>query len=228
MTPWTVAHRAPLSMGFPRQEYWRGLPFPSPGDLPDPGIKPASPAVAGGFFTIWASREALQSRHACYCQGHLRKQAQRGSVANQDYMVKAVEAGSQCRVLRAHAFAHCALLVLGWAHHPWCPQPPRSIKWYPRLCISPMDSNRPSLFILLALRSLVAKPWCANPPCLSGGWFQSSHVPREQGEASGSPTGWPPDGSQVGTQPPAVWVPGRVGCCCSSAFCSLWRDALLL
>ena len=40
---WTVAHQAPLSMGFSRQEYWSGLPFPSPGDLPDPGIKPGSP-----------------------------------------------------------------------------------------------------------------------------------------------------------------------------------------
>ena len=40
-----------MSMGFPRQEYWSGLPFPSPGDLPDPGIKPMSPALAGGFFT---------------------------------------------------------------------------------------------------------------------------------------------------------------------------------
>ena len=44
-TPWTVAHQAPLSMGFSRQEYWSGLPFPSPGDLPDPGIKPGSPAL---------------------------------------------------------------------------------------------------------------------------------------------------------------------------------------
>ena len=43
-TPWTVAHQVPLSMGFPRQEYWIGLPFPSPGHLPDPGIEPASPA----------------------------------------------------------------------------------------------------------------------------------------------------------------------------------------
>ena len=54
-TPWTVARQAPLLMGFPRQEYWSGLPFPSPGDLPDPGIKPTSlgpPALAGGFFTI--------------------------------------------------------------------------------------------------------------------------------------------------------------------------------
>ena len=44
-TPWTVAHRAPLSKGFPRQEYWSGLPFPSPGDLPDPEIEPQSPAL---------------------------------------------------------------------------------------------------------------------------------------------------------------------------------------
>ena len=50
-TPWTIAHQAPLSMGFSRQEYWSRLPFPSPGDLPDPGIKPASPALACGFFT---------------------------------------------------------------------------------------------------------------------------------------------------------------------------------
>ena len=50
-TPWTVAHQAPLSMGFSRQDYWSGLPFPSPGDLPDPGIEPTSPALAGGFLT---------------------------------------------------------------------------------------------------------------------------------------------------------------------------------
>ena len=43
--PWTVGCQAPLSMGFSRQEYWSGLPFPSPGDLPDPGIKPKSPAL---------------------------------------------------------------------------------------------------------------------------------------------------------------------------------------
>ena len=50
-TLWTVARQAPLSTGFPRQEYWSGLPFPPPGDLPDSGIEPASPALAGGFFT---------------------------------------------------------------------------------------------------------------------------------------------------------------------------------
>ena len=46
VTPWTVAHHAPLSMGFSRQEYWSGLPFPSPGDLPNPGTEPKSPALA--------------------------------------------------------------------------------------------------------------------------------------------------------------------------------------
>ena len=54
VTPWTVAHQAPLSMGFSRQEYWSGLPCPPPGDLPDPGIKCMylmPPALAGGFFT---------------------------------------------------------------------------------------------------------------------------------------------------------------------------------
>ena len=51
VTPWTIARQAPLSMGFLRQEYWSGLPFPSLGDLPTPGIKPASPALAGRFFT---------------------------------------------------------------------------------------------------------------------------------------------------------------------------------
>ena len=52
VTPWTVVRQALLSMGFFRQEYCSGwLPFPSPGDLPNPGIKPASPALAGGFFT---------------------------------------------------------------------------------------------------------------------------------------------------------------------------------
>ena len=50
-TPWTAAQQAPLPMGFARQEYWSGYPFPSPGDLPNPGIKPTSPALAGEFFT---------------------------------------------------------------------------------------------------------------------------------------------------------------------------------
>ena len=51
VAPWTVACQVPLSMGFSKQEYWSELPFPSPGDLPDPGIKLTSPALAGRFFT---------------------------------------------------------------------------------------------------------------------------------------------------------------------------------
>ena len=51
VTSWTVAHQVPLSTGFSKQEYWSGLPFPSPGDLPDLGIEPASTALARVFFT---------------------------------------------------------------------------------------------------------------------------------------------------------------------------------
>ena len=50
VTIWTVAHRAPLSMGFPTPEYWSWLPFPSPGDLPDPEIEAVSPGLQGPFF----------------------------------------------------------------------------------------------------------------------------------------------------------------------------------
>ena len=57
VTPWTVAHEAPPSMQFSRPEYWSGLPFPSPEDLPIPGIKPGS-HIAGRCFTNWATRES--------------------------------------------------------------------------------------------------------------------------------------------------------------------------
>ena len=57
VTPWTVACQAPLSMGFPREEYWSGWPFPSPGNLPNPGIEPGSPTLAGGFLPSWATEE---------------------------------------------------------------------------------------------------------------------------------------------------------------------------
>ena len=51
VTLWTIAPQSPLSIGFSRQEFWSELPFPSPGDLPDPGIEPRSPILATGFFT---------------------------------------------------------------------------------------------------------------------------------------------------------------------------------
>ena len=58
MIPWTVDQQAPLSMGFSRQEYWSELPFPSPGDLPDPGIQPMSPALQADSLPLshqWSS-----------------------------------------------------------------------------------------------------------------------------------------------------------------------------
>ena len=58
---WTIAHQAPLSMGFYSQEYWSGLPCPSPGDLPHPGIKPASPASAHGFFTTEPPKKPVRN-----------------------------------------------------------------------------------------------------------------------------------------------------------------------
>ena len=66
-TPWTVAHQTPLSTGFPRPEYWSALPFPSPRDLPDPGIESMSlmpPALTGRFFTTSATWEAGREWHA--------------------------------------------------------------------------------------------------------------------------------------------------------------------
>ena len=54
--PWSVAYQASLSMGFSRQEYWSGLPFPSPGDLPNPGVE-RSPILWADAFTVWATRE---------------------------------------------------------------------------------------------------------------------------------------------------------------------------
>ena len=60
VTPWTIAYQVLSSMEFPRQEYWSGLPFPSPGDLPDPEIKPMSlRSLAGEFFTTSTTWEAL-------------------------------------------------------------------------------------------------------------------------------------------------------------------------
>ena len=80
VTPWTVAHQAPLTMGFSRQEYWSGLPCPPPGDLPDPGIQPVSPEFAGGFFTteppekptasVTSEDNHHQASQRCWCSAH--------------------------------------------------------------------------------------------------------------------------------------------------------------
>ena len=63
VAPWTAAHQAPLSLGFPRQEYWSRLPFSSPGDLPDPGIELEFPALPGRFFTAKPCHSAKHMDH---------------------------------------------------------------------------------------------------------------------------------------------------------------------
>ena len=68
VTPWTVTHQPPLSMGFSRQEYWSGLSLPSPGGIPDPGIESASPALAGGFFTIESAGNKIKREKSNICQ----------------------------------------------------------------------------------------------------------------------------------------------------------------
>ena len=68
-TPWTIPHRAPLSMGFPRQEYWSGLQFPLSENLPDLGIEPvplASPALADRLFTEPPGKYTRQLIYSCY------------------------------------------------------------------------------------------------------------------------------------------------------------------
>ena len=68
VTPWTVACQVPTSVGFPRQEHWNGLPFPSPGDLPDPGIKPISLSLGDGFFTAETPGKPFHSYLYIYSQ----------------------------------------------------------------------------------------------------------------------------------------------------------------
>ena len=74
VTPWTVAHQAPLSMDFSRQEYWSGLPYPPPGDLPNPGIEPGSPALQADSLPSEAPgtprvRRGLTKLQRCYFDG---------------------------------------------------------------------------------------------------------------------------------------------------------------
>ena len=85
-TQWTVAHQAPLSMGFFRQEYWSRLPYSPLEDLPDPGIEPASltsPAHAGGFFTTSTTWEAIFA-----CSRRIIKPVECGSVNKLEYGAK--------------------------------------------------------------------------------------------------------------------------------------------
>ena len=71
--PWATANQTPLSIGFPRQEHWSGLPFSPLRDLPDPGIELASPALAGGFFTTRTSNKGHPeyNQHDDSCHGFI-------------------------------------------------------------------------------------------------------------------------------------------------------------
>ena len=92
-TPRTVAHQAPLSMEFSRQEQWSGLPLPSPGDIPDSGIEPVSPALQETmvrFLTIWATKEAPSepNLYSNYClTSKLKVQGRNSPTAPQETLV---------------------------------------------------------------------------------------------------------------------------------------------
>ena len=105
VTPWTVAYQAPPSMWFSRQECWSRLPFPSPGDLPNPGNEPrVSPAIAGRRFTVWATGEAS------------------GFLSNKEVHPLSLLSGEELCVLRAAvvlwslflAATHCPLGMATW------------------------------------------------------------------------------------------------------------------
>ena len=81
VTPWTVAHQAPLSMGFFRQEYWSGLPFPTSGNFPDPGVEPVSSVLAGRVsplshleaphpYLAWSQMLKISSNNSTYVSMH--------------------------------------------------------------------------------------------------------------------------------------------------------------
>ena len=115
VTPWTVAHQAPLSMGFSRQEYWNGLPCPPPEDLPDPGIEPESfmsPALGGRFFTNNATQETTHTFIYLYTGLLL--------------WLSGKESACQCR---RHRF------------NPWIRRTPWRRKWQPTLVFLPGKSH---------------------------------------------------------------------------------------
>ena len=97
-TPWTVTHQAPPSMGFSRQEYWSGLPFPSPGDLPNPGIEPRSPALQADTLTSEPPGKPIYNSRTINRQGTSRQKI----------------LGSQDWLAIRHTHLHYQPLLLGW------------------------------------------------------------------------------------------------------------------
>ena len=99
-TPWTVAHQAPPSMGFSRQEYWRGLPLPSPGDLPDPGIEPRSPALEADALTTEPPGDKSLTRPQPHQPAGPGRQELRGAHASNPQVAPS-RLGARLRALRS-------------------------------------------------------------------------------------------------------------------------------
>ena len=107
-TPWTVAHQASLSMGFSRQAYWRGLPFPSPGDLPNSGTEPASPALQADFLPQSRRGVSTCMKHHAVCERPLA------------FPLICIEYDCCCSV---------AQLCLTLCHPTGCSRPGSSVRW---------------------------------------------------------------------------------------------------
>ena len=145
-TPWTVAHQAPPSMGFSRQEYWSGLPFPSPGDVPNPGIEPRSPALQADTLTSepsgkpvklvilttkWeSSGEAIHYWEQDLCFSHPSWCWEQCSACSMLYCVSIRLKGAEamfhqflacCRIQEGqHMFIHWVQKYEPWAHYARC------------------------------------------------------------------------------------------------------------
>ena len=104
-TLWTVAHQAPLSMGFFKQEYWSGLPSPPPGDLPDPGIKPESPALQMDYLP--PSYQGGQATHIQFLGKELRS-----------HFMSPFTATSEIRI--GHSFTDLQVLLISSLASPKC------------------------------------------------------------------------------------------------------------
>ena len=109
-TPWTVTCQASQSMGLPRQEYWSGLPFPSPGHFPDPGIQSVFPELAGGFFTTEPPGKPRPSIHVSFSEA-LQVVLPADQVGDYGEFSSVAQL---CPTLRPHGLQHARLL---------CPSP---------------------------------------------------------------------------------------------------------
>ena len=124
-TPWTVAHQALFFMGFSRQEYWSGSPCPLPGDLPDPGMEPASlmsPALAGRFFTTNTSWEAQISYMYTYIWASSVAQTVKNLPERQETRIQSL--GGEDPLEKAKA-ANSSILAweIPWTEEPACYTP---------------------------------------------------------------------------------------------------------